>query len=63
MSKNDPAIRVQQGDIKCHRGDIARGKSDRKVSCFSDYGGGGTIKQCQDWVSSGLTRGSRGSEY
>ena len=44
MSKNDPAIRVQQGNIKYHQGDIAGGKSDRKVSCFGDYCGGGTIE-------------------
>ena len=44
MSENDPAIGVQQGDIKCHQGDIAGGKSDRKVGCFSNYGGGGTVE-------------------
>ena len=44
MSKNDPTVRVQQGDIQCHWGDIAGGKSDREVGCFSDYGGGGTVK-------------------
>ena len=37
MSENDPTVRVQQGDV-------TRGKSDREVSCFGDYGGGGTIE-------------------
>ena len=44
MSKNNPAIRVQWGDIKCYWGDVTGGKSDRKVSCCSDYCGGGTIE-------------------
>ena len=44
MSENDPAVRVQWGDIKWHRGDIARGKLDRKVGCFGDYDGGGMVK-------------------
>ena len=43
-SENDPTVGVQRGDIECHQGDIAGGKSDRKVSCFGDYSGGGTIK-------------------
>ena len=34
MSENDPTVGVQWGDI-------ARGKSDREVGCFGDYGGGG----------------------
>ena len=37
MSKNDPAIRVQWGDI-------TGGKLDRKVGFFSDYGGCGTVE-------------------
>ena len=41
MSENDPTVRVQ-------RGDIARGKSDREVGCFSDYSGGGTIEQMEN---------------
>ena len=44
VSKNDPAIRVQQGNIKCHQGDIAEGKLDKKVGCFGDCRGGGTIE-------------------
>ena len=44
MSKNDPTVRVQLGDIKCYWGNIAGEKSDGKVSCFGDYGGSGTIE-------------------
>ena len=44
MSENDPTVGVQQGDIEFHQGDVARGKLDRKVACFSDYSGGGTVK-------------------
>ena len=48
MSKNDPTVGVQQGDIECHWGDITRGKSDREVGCFGDYSGGGTVEQMED---------------
>ena len=48
MSENDPTVRVQQGDIECHQGDIARGKLDREVGCFSDYSGGGTVEQTEN---------------
>ena len=41
MSENNPTVGVQ-------RGDITRGKSDREVSCFSDYSGGGTVKQTEN---------------
>ena len=41
MSENNPTVRVQWSDI-------ARGKSDREVSCFSDYNGGGTIEQTEN---------------
>ena len=43
MSENNPAVGVQ-------RGDIATGKSDKEVSCFGDYSGGGTVEQMEnDW--------------
>ena len=46
MSENDPTVGVQWGDI-------ARGKSDREVGCFSDYSGGGTVEQTEnDWRDS-----------
>ena len=48
MSENDPTVGVQRGNIECHWGDIARGKSDREVGCFGDYSGGCTVEQTEN---------------
>ena len=48
MSENNPTVGVQWGDIECHQGDITRGKSDRVVSCFGDYSGGGIVPQTEN---------------
>ena len=54
MSENDSAVGVQQGDIKCHRGDVARQESDGEVCCFGDHGCGRTIKKLEDYWRDGV---------
>ena len=54
MSENNSAVRVQQGDIKCHWGDVTRWESDGEVCCFSDHGCGHTVKKSEDYWGDGV---------
>ena len=54
MSKNDSAVGVQWGDIKCHQGDIARWESDGEVCCFGDHGCSHTIEKSEDYRGDGV---------